>query len=105
MTSTIQTNIAMTVDNTTIIKDDESVVSTLNFQDMVVNLLQYQRVKLTVNPGVVTHIPFVSIVPTQISLVAKGELKMRLGRNDTYAHFSGTVAGLTTPVVITANNT
>ena len=105
MVSTIQTNIAMVIDNSTLIKDSEDVVSTLNIQEMVVNLLAYQRIKLTVEPGTSVSIPFGEIAPSYVSASAKGELKMWLGWQDTYAIFSGLVTGLTTPVVITANNT
>ena len=100
----ITTKQTLTLDNSSIIKDNSEVVNTLNLQAVTVNLLEWNRTKDRISAGQTLHVDFWTISPTYINIIAKGNLRMYLGRKDKYATFGGKVTGMTTDVLITANN-
>ena len=52
------TNQTLTLDNSTLVKDNSEVVSTLKLQEVVVNLSEYNRTKVTIEPNETLHVDF-----------------------------------------------
>ena len=102
---TIQTDQQLVIDNSIIIKDAEQVVSTLNYQNIIVNLLEFQHLKEVLAPLWVYTVNFGGIVPTNIKLIANGEVDLSLWApdiiiaNTTYFELWGVV-----PTVTVTNN-